>query len=64
MKVSNTLGVDFLENVYENALVVELAKAGLGAEQQKPIKVSYGPMTSYSVLLSICVHLRSSVVRL
>jgi GxxExxY protein len=41
IRVSNTLGVGFLEKVYENALVVELARAGLGVEQQKPIQVSY-----------------------
>src|SRR5436853_7390134 len=41
MKVSNTLGVGFLEKVYENALVVELRKAGLAVEQQKPLSVVY-----------------------
>ena len=41
MKVSNTLGVGYLEKVYENAVVVELARAGLGVEQQKPLKVTY-----------------------
>jgi GxxExxY protein len=41
MKVSNTLGVGYLEKVYENALVVELARAGLGVEQQKPLNVTY-----------------------
>jgi len=41
MKVSNTLGVGYLEKVYENALVVELARAGLVVEQQKPLKVTY-----------------------
>ena len=41
MKVSSTLGVGFVEKVYENALVVELARAGLVVEQQKPIKVKY-----------------------
>ena len=35
MKVSNKLGIGFLEKVYENALAVELRKAGLVAEQQK-----------------------------
>jgi GxxExxY protein len=40
-KVSNTLGVVFLERVYENALVHELEKAGLGVEQQKPLQVFY-----------------------
>jgi GxxExxY protein len=41
MKVSNTLGAGFLEKVYENALVLELNKAGLKAEQQKKIAVMY-----------------------
>lgn len=41
MKVSNVLGVGFLEKVYENALGIELRKAGLLAEQQKPITVFY-----------------------
>ncbi len=41
MKVSNTLGVGFLEKVYENALAVELRKAGLKFEQQKAIEVIY-----------------------
>jgi GxxExxY protein len=41
IKVSNTLGVGFLEKVYENALVLELNKAGLKAEQQKKIAVMY-----------------------
>jgi GxxExxY protein len=41
MKLSNTLGVGYLEKVYENALVVELARAGLSVEQQKPLKVTY-----------------------
>src|SRR5262245_9795979 len=41
IKVSNTLGVGFLEKVYENALCVELARAGLGVEQQKGVKVVY-----------------------
>ena len=41
MKVSNTLGVGFLEKVYENALAVELRKSGLIAEQQKQILVRY-----------------------
>jgi GxxExxY protein len=40
-RVSNVLGVGFLERVYENALVHELKKAGIGVEQQKPIQVMY-----------------------
>lgn len=39
--VSNTLGVGFVEKVYENALVVAARKAGLQVEQQYPIKVSF-----------------------
>jgi GxxExxY protein len=41
MTVSNKLGVGFLEKVYENALVIELRKAGMKVEQQKPIPVYY-----------------------
>ncbi len=41
MKVSNTLGAGFLERVYENALAIELRKAALNVEQQKPLKVTY-----------------------
>ena len=41
IKVSNALGAGFLEKVYENALVMELNKAGLKAEQQKKIAVMY-----------------------
>jgi GxxExxY protein len=41
MTVSNTLGAGFLEKVYENALAIELRKAGLKVEQQKSISVMY-----------------------
>ena len=41
MTVSNTLGVGFLEKVYENALVHELGKAGLAVAQQHPATVLY-----------------------
>lgn len=40
-KVSNTLGVGFLEAVYENALVHELRKSTLLVEQQKMLEVLY-----------------------
>ena len=40
-KVSNTLGCGFLEKVYENALVLELRKAGLETDQQHGIAVHY-----------------------
>ncbi|HEY3400722.1 MAG TPA: GxxExxY protein [Geothrix sp.] len=40
-KVSSSLGVGFVEKVYENALVYELRKQGLGGEQQKGLEVWY-----------------------
>ena len=40
-QVSNTLGSGFLEKVYENALAVELARAGLLVAQQRRIEVRY-----------------------
>jgi GxxExxY protein len=40
-KVGNTLGVGFLEEVYENALVHELRKINLFVEQQKALQVLY-----------------------
>jgi len=39
--VHNTLGSGFLEKVYENAMVIELGKAGLNAVQQAPLQVAY-----------------------
>jgi len=39
--VANSLGHGFLEKVYENALVIELRKAGVGVAQQHPIPVLY-----------------------
>jgi GxxExxY protein len=40
-KVYNTLGYGFLEKVYENAMMIELTKAGLIAQNQYKIKVFY-----------------------
>ena len=39
--VGRVLGSGFLEKVYENALAIELATAGLKVETQKRISVSY-----------------------
>jgi GxxExxY protein len=39
--VLNTLGVGFLEKVYENARVHDLRKAGLVVEQQHRVSVHY-----------------------
>lgn len=40
-EVGRVLGCGFLEKVYESALVIELAAAGLRAVKQQPVKVSY-----------------------
>jgi GxxExxY protein len=40
-KVSNTLGIGFVEKVYENAHAYEMRKDGLSVVQQHPIKVVY-----------------------
>lgn len=39
--VSNQLGAGFLEKIYENAMCIELMKAGLSVIQQKPLNVYY-----------------------
>ena len=39
--VANALGSGFLEKVYENALLHELRKIGLGVERQKAVRVFY-----------------------
>lgn len=39
--VHNALGFGFLEKVYENAMMIELRKMGICAEQQKLLKVYY-----------------------
>ena len=40
-KVHNHLGFGFLESVYQNALLIELSRAGLQAEKDKKIQVKY-----------------------
>jgi GxxExxY protein len=40
-RAQNTLGVGFLEKVYENALNIELRKYGLSVESQKAFPVRY-----------------------
>lgn len=41
MKVHRVLGPGFLESVYREALLIELRKAGLRAEEEKRINVLY-----------------------
>lgn len=40
-RVYNKMGFGFLESVYEKCMLIELCKAGLNAESQKPITVYY-----------------------
>lgn len=40
-KVSTGLGLGFLERLYENALVIELERAGLRVARQHPLAVWY-----------------------
>ena len=40
-KVFNQLGFGFLESVYKNAMIIELAKSDLKVEAEKPLKVYY-----------------------
>ncbi|MHC4567549.1 MAG: GxxExxY protein, partial [Planctomycetota bacterium] len=39
--VYNRMGFGFLESVYEKCLLIELGKAGLRSESQRPIIVKY-----------------------
>lgn len=39
--MSNKLGCGFLEKVYENALCVEMRRAGLNVVQQKIVQIKY-----------------------
>jgi GxxExxY protein len=55
-KVHNTLGFGFLEMVYENALVIELSKAGLIIKQQHPIQVYYDGQTVGDYQVDILVE--------
>lgn len=40
-KVYNKMGYGYLESVYEKCMLIELEKAGLRAEAQKPVTVFY-----------------------
>lgn len=39
--VYNTLGSGFLESVYQQAMLIELAKVGISAQHEAPIQVRY-----------------------
>ena len=57
-RVSNTLGSGFIEKIYENALVIELRRAGLHLEQQHPIKVFYANLAVGEFALDLLVESR------
>ena len=40
-QVYNQLGFGFLESVYKKAMILELVKNGIRAEEEKPLKVYY-----------------------
>ena len=40
-KIYNALGYGFIENIYHNAMIIELANDGLKVETEKPIAVHY-----------------------
>jgi GxxExxY protein len=52
-QVSSTLGVGFVEKVYENALVVELRELGMEVAQQHRAEVQYKNIV-VGVLLLTC----------
>jgi GxxExxY protein len=55
-KVGTALGSGFLENVYENALLHELTKAGLKAKQQDRVVVKYDGLIVGDFLIDIVVE--------
>lgn len=61
--VSNTLGIGFLEKVYENALAIELKNANLFVEQQLPLDVTYQSMVVGHFLCDLRVN-QSVIVEL
>lgn len=46
VEVHRALGPGFLEPVYEQAMLHELVKSGLGVEQQKSFVITYGGVTA------------------
>ena len=54
--VHNSLGVGFLERVYENALVFELRSRGVSCVQQKSVSVSYKGNTVGDYLADLVVE--------
>jgi GxxExxY protein len=65
--VFNRMGPGYLESVYERCMLVELRKAGLQTESQKPIRVFYddqivGDFVA-NIIVEECVIVELKVVR-
>jgi GxxExxY protein len=56
--VHNKLGAGFFEKAYENALRIELEKAGLRVKQQEPISVTYEGQVVGEYYADLWVHER------
>ena len=56
LTVANTLGSGFLEKVYENALALELRRAGLAVAQQHGISVVYLGVTVGEYVVDLLVE--------
>ena len=55
-KVHGELGFGFLESVYQNALIIELTRAGLQSEREKRIQVYYGEQVVGDFVADILVE--------
>ena len=55
-EVQKVLGPGFLEKVYENALVFELKKRGLGVKNQVPVSVNYKGSTVGEYIADLLVE--------
>ena len=55
-RVYNKMGFGFLESVYEKCMLIELRKAGLNAESQKPITVYYEDEVAGEFVADIIVN--------
>lgn len=55
-EVSNTLGIGFVEKVYENALAHLIRKAGLKVVQQYPIKVVFDGILAGEFIADLLVE--------
>ncbi len=55
-KVYNKMGYGYLESVYEKCMLIELARASLNAEAQKPVRVFYEGQAVGNFIADIIVN--------